>query len=307
SPEDRVDQEDLGDPEPGFHLAGETGERERLELYFDGDQRRRRLNGESVPLARYLGAQPVIAWTASDLDVLVGPPAARRRFMDRGVVALRPSSIDGIARYRRALAEKRSLLQRGCRADDLEPWNLVLAAAAAPLIERRLDYVRRLEEALVAVEEICQLDIGPLDLAYRPSPKGGEDGEGAIIDRFEAEVEREIAAQMPLYGPHRDELRIRFRGAAVRDVASAGERKAIGLQLTAAHARLLEGADIEPIFLLDDVDTELDEKRLRRLWRYFGGARQLLATSNRPFVFRDLPFSQRIHAASGAFETTSIE
>ncbi|MEO1083177.1 MAG: AAA family ATPase, partial [Acidobacteriota bacterium] len=210
---------------PGFHLVGETAGRQRLELYFDGDQRRRRLNGESVPLGRYLGAQPVIAWTASDLDVLVGPPAARRRFMDRGVVALRPSSIDGIARYRRALAEKRSLLQRGCRPADLEPWNLVLAAAAAPLIERRLDYVRRLKVALAAVEEICQLGIGPLDVAYRPSPKGGEDGEEALVERFEAEAEREIAAQMPLYGPHRDELKIRFRGSAVRDVASAGERK----------------------------------------------------------------------------------
>ncbi|MEM1177653.1 MAG: AAA family ATPase [Acidobacteriota bacterium] len=288
----------------GFRLAGETRDRQRLDLYFDGEQRRRRLNGEKVPLSRYLGVQPVIAWTVSDLDVLIGPPAARRRFMDRGVVALRPSSIDGIARYRRALAEKRSLLQQGCRARDLEPWNLVLAAAAAGLMERRFDYVRRLERTLDTVAELCELDLGSIDLAYRPSPKGGETGEEVIIDRLEAEAEREIAAQVPLYGPHRDELRIRFRGAPVRDVASAGERKAIGLLLTAAHALLLEEADIEPVFLLDDVDTELDEKRLLGLWRYFGRAGQLLATSNRPFVFRELPFNQRIHAVAGTFEST---
>ena len=292
---------------PGFKLVGETDARQQLTFVFDGEARQRFLNGERAAIGRYLGALPVIAWTASDLDVLVGPPLARRRFLDRGVVAHRPASIDIIARYRRALAEKRKLLQDGCRPDDLVPWNLVLAGAAATIVSRRSAYCEALVQSLEYVVEICQLDLPPIELGYRPSPPEALDGEEELITRLEAEAEREIAAQMPLYGPHRDDLRIRFGGAAVRDVASAGERKAIGLMLTAAHARTLEEEKIEPVYLLDDVDTELDEKRLVGLWRFFGRARQILATSNRPFVFRQLPFERRLEAAHGRFEFAAME
>ena len=65
----------------------------------------------------------------------------------------------------------------------------------------------------------------------------------------------------PLVGPQRDEVRIAWGAHSVRKVGSAGERKVLGLLLTAARGRVLRRFDRSPIYLLDDADSELDEGR----------------------------------------------
>ncbi|MEM6792525.1 MAG: DNA replication and repair protein RecF [Acidobacteriota bacterium] len=289
----------------GFRLCGETSSRQSLELTYYEGQRHQRLNGDRAPLAEYLAAQPVIAWTAQDAEMLTGAPQLRRRFLDRGLIGLQPASIDVISRYRQALGEKRKLLQRGCSTDELVPWNLVLASAAAVLIRRRADYVETLKRSFLEVSGLCRLGLPEIEIRYRPSPREGLQGADAIAKRLEEEEGREMAAERPFYGPHRDDLSIRWLGRPVREMASAGERKALGLLLIAAHGLALEAVGVEPIYLLDDVDTELDAKRLAGLWRHFGSAGQLLASSNRPHVFKDLPMQHRLDAERGVFEAAT--
>lgn len=301
-------QECVRHGEEGFWLHGRTGERVDLESHFHSGERRRAVNGNRVPLADYLAVQPVVAWTPGELDVLVGPPAARRRFLDRGLVARKPALLSTLARYRRALQEKRGLLQEkesdgrrtmAERVDLVMSWNGVLAEAASTLIAERDGYVKSLRLSLAEILDTCELKLPSIELCYLPSPTQGLDGAEAILDQLESSVEREIQARQPLYGPHRDDLQILWDAHPIRGVASAGERKALGLALTAAHGRLLEENGLVPTYLLDDVDTELDSRRLAALWRHFGRAGQLLATSNRPAVWADLEIARRIRCESG--------
>ncbi len=111
--------------------------------------------------------------------------------------------------------------------------------------------------------------------------------------------ERERALQQPILGPHRDDLSIRWHGHELRRVASAGERKALGLALLGAHGRVLAEVGRDPVYLLDDVDTELDHDRLAALWRVFGAARQLFATSNRPKVWEEAEIDNRWRCEDG--------
>ncbi len=101
-----------------------------------------------------------------------------------------------------------------------------------------------------------------------------------------AASKRERLLQQPILGPHRDDLSIRWDGYELRRVASAGERKALGLALLAAHGRILADVGRDPVYLLDDADTELDQDRLTALWGMFSSAGQLFATSNRPEVWK---------------------
>jgi recombinational DNA repair ATPase RecF len=84
-----------------------------------------------------------------------------------------------------------------------------------------------------------------------------------------------------------------------RRVASAGERKALGLLLLAAQARLLARRGRRPLLLLDDADTELDSARLMAVWTALGEPEQLLATSNRPEVWAALPLAGRFCVEAG--------
>ena len=282
-----------------YQLIGEvdTDRRARLGLDWRDGQRLRTVNGRQIGLAEHLAILPVVSWTSADSEVLVGPPLARRRFLDRGVLGLRPSAIDTLSRYRQALQEKRKLLQSG--GQELETWNQVLAAAASDLVVLRLAYVDLLRDALARILDECRLGLGAIEVQYRGSLRRGLDGPEAILEELMAVSDRERLLKQPILGPHRDDLSIHWDGHDLRRVASAGERKALGLAVLAAHGRVIAQAGRDPVYLLDDADTELDQDRLTALWSAFTSARQLFATSNRPHVWEWAQIEHRWRCEEG--------
>ena len=287
--------------EMGFHLAAEIeGEAYcRLDVSWVEGRLERRLNGKRSPLAQHLAVLPVVCWTTRDSEVLVGSPEERRRFIDRGVIATRPTTLADYTRYRHALESKRRLLSTGCQRSEIEVWNQMLAESAARLVRHRSDYVERLANELSKVLEICGFDFPAITIRYRPSPVSALEGVESLAAELERLIDRERKLERPLAGPHRDELVVRWEGHGIRRVASAGERKALGLSLFAAQGRLLAADGRNPLYLLDDVDSELDRQRLEALWRVFGESRQLLATSNRPEIWRGLGLAHRWQCLEG--------
>jgi recombinational DNA repair ATPase RecF len=76
-------------------------------------------------------------------------------------------------------------------------------------------------------------------------------------------------------------------------VASGGERKLLGLALAAALGRTLEESERTPVYLLDDLDAELDDERLRAVWALFRSRSQVLVSSNRQGSWRALETDSR--------------
>lgn len=271
--------------EAGFRLAGEaSGDGlTALEIDFGSDGLSRRVNGGAASLKEHLAVLPVVSWTASDLEWIAGAPLERRRLIDRGLVGSRPAAIESLARYRQALDQKRELLSR--RGGELDAWDEVLAAAADELIRRRREHVERLDQSLRQVLAESELELPEISLAYRPSPARGGRGVERTLAAIREARPSELERGTPLVGPHRDELEIRWGGHTARRVASAGERKLLGLAITAARARLLQEAGRSPLLLLDDLDAELDGRRLAVVWSFFERFDQVFLTSNRASVW----------------------
>lgn len=299
----------------GFHLGGEVEGEARVALEVgwqaasrtqgldQAGERLRLVNGRTAPLAEHLGALPVVAWEATEAEVPTGPPALRRRLLDRGVVGTRPAALAVLHRYREALRGKRGLLATGrSGSEELASWNTLLAEAGAEVAALRAAYAERLAAELAGVAAEADLPFPAIALRYRPSPDDALAGAAAILARLERRADEERRRGLALVGPHRDELAIRWGGQAVRGTVSAGERKALSLLLTAAHARVLAAAGRAPLHLLDDLDAELAPDTLARLWTVFAGARQLLATSNRPAVWREVDLEHRWQVRRGEVE-----
>lgn len=299
----------------GFHLAGEIeGEaRVSLEVGWTPQGRRRSVNGREGPLAEHLAAQPVVVWTADDADTLTGPPRLRRRLLDRGVLGLRPAALEGVARYRQALAHKRRLLadaaegggRDGAWRQRLEPWNAVLAAAAEELIRLRQAYFEKLTAALGEVLADSGLPFPEIELAYKPSPAESLEGPEKAVEAFAAAADRELRQGRPVLGPHRDELEVLWEGREIRRVASAGERKALTMLLAVAHGRVLREAGKSPVYLFDDADIELSAATLAAVWATLGPVRQLFASSNRPEVWEGLETEGRWWLRDGELSAVS--
>ncbi len=288
-------------PAEGLFVRAEVhdvGRRTRLET---GWSRRaglvRSVNGDSSTLAEHLAVLPVLCWTSADSETLTGEPELRRRLMDRGVVNKRPLDLELLGRYRTVLQHKRGLLEQ--RGGGLEAWNGVFASAASALVAARAAYVADLERAFSGVLAATSLGWDPMQFEYQPSPREALDGEEALLAALEAAAGRERDERRPLLGPHRDRLKLVWKGEELRRVASAGERKGIGLLLLAAQARLLREAQRTPIHLLDDADTELDRDSLEALWQVVTEADQTFVTSNRGGVWKGLLTAQTWRVEKG--------
>lgn len=282
-----------------FCLFGEVeGDRRvGLEVGWGPRGRYRAINGSATSLVEHLQVLPVVAWTADDREILSGPPDRRRRFLDQGIVGIRPTALEVLAKFRRTLTQKRQLLLTD--GQGLDSWNELLASSIANLMRLRREYLDTLTKALTEVVESTDLDLPDLEVEYRPSIQVGVEDEEAILQELETVKKRERRERRPVLGPQRDEVLLGWGEHSVRKVGSAGERKILGLLLTAARGRVLEQAGRVPVYLLDDADSELDEGRLSRVWPVFAAASQVFVSSSRPGIWTMVPEARRWRLESG--------
>ena len=276
----------LGDESLGVSAEVDGDERVRLEVSWGPEGKRRAVNGKAVPIVEHLSVLPIVSWTARDNEIFQGPPAVRRLLLDRGIVSEQPACLLVISEYRRALEAKRAALDGQGAA--LEEWNRLLARHGAELAARRARFVGLLEGALNDVLERSDLDLGGVELRYRPSPAESLGGEDDLFGALAKLSRRELARRVALAGPHRDDVDILWRNGPVGRMASAGERKALGLALMVAQARLVARRGPHPLCLIDDFDAELDHRRVGELWKLLGGASQLVAATSRNSVVNEL-------------------
>lgn len=271
-----------------FHLAAEIegAERVHLEVSYGPDGKFRAVNGTTGPIVEHLSVCSIVSWTSRDNEIFEGPPEVRRRLMDRGIVVEHPASLALLSEYRQAVDAKRAAIDSQVGA--LQEWNRLLARAGAALVARRAEWVAHLESVVNRVLEESPLDLGLVELDYRPSPVEALEGEEAMVGALEGLRAKEVARGILLAGPHRDDLEISWRHGPIGSMASAGERKLLGLAFMLAQARLVAERHGEPVVLVDDLDSELDPERVEQVWELLGDERQLVATSSRKSVVNRL-------------------
>jgi DNA replication and repair protein RecF len=247
------------------------------------------VNGKRESLARYLGLLQVFAFTADQLEVVRGMPEARRHFIDRGIASLRPAYVHTVSNYNKVLKQKNRILQdaseRELRFEETEnlvgPWNEQLASLGAEIHQARIEYTERINAAL----ERNLFEPTELQTRYISSLDGKgdlDDYESLLRSRLELRLVAEIAAGRCLVGPHRDDLGISLEGREMRVYGSSGQQRSALLLLDLAAISVYNFWHNEyPLFLVDDVDAELDEKRIRRLLEYLDGRTQTFITTSK--------------------------
>ena len=258
-------------------------------------------NGKKEPLARYLGQLNVVVFNSDELEVVRGTPEARRRFLDDGIVSLHPPFVQVFTDYNRVIRQKNSLLGQAREgewpltkvAEALEPWNEQLTKLAARIHRGRVRFVDRLNEVLhkhlFGREE--------LSIRYRSSLEDKGDltaYEELVAERLKLRVQAELVSGHALIGPHRDDMELTFDGHDLRKFGSAGQQRSALLLLQLANIAVFHATRGEyPLFLIDDIDAELDYERIGKLLDFLADKTQtLVTTSKESFVER---FGSKAH------------
>jgi DNA replication and repair protein RecF len=259
---------------PNMFVSG-TLQREverTLSVGLDENKRMLLINGERVPLASYVSAMTVFAYSSARLEILRGSPEERRRFLDRGVASVDPGYLEQVSRYARVLRQRNALLQAGT-TNGLDAWDAELIDAAGVLQRARGAYARSLAQAFATIVEEHRYRVSNVRMEYRPSS----------VENLKAMRAAELRARMSLVGPQRDLLDFTVDGRAAAEVLSGGEMKMIVLFLKFAKLELFRRRFEEAaIFLLDDVDAELDLEILENLLGRMPEKTQVFATSAKP-------------------------
>lgn len=233
-------------------------------------------NGNKLAsVGELVGCCGVVAFSPSDLSLVKGSPAGRRKFLDRHMVDLSPSFLNTLVAYQRALASKSALLKNSSvDPQQLRPWNELLTEYGGKIVDNRVKFLNLLlDRAACFLKEFAEGD-GTLNLELESelvSRAGGVSNE-QILSQFERVAPREIALRSTLFGAHRDDFSITIgKGVDARAFASQGQTRSIVLALTLGVIELLEDKLGEsPIVVLDDVDSELDAPRAKRLFSALG-------------------------------------
>ena len=237
------------------------------------------LDGKSPRSLRgYFDVIKAVAFVPSDLRLVDGVPDGRRAWLDRAAFTADPTHLDVVRRYGSVLKQKNALLraaQRARRAPEpgqLGLWNRELVAAGVELLGRRMDFLEAFMPVLRTLHEgLTGAAKGRVELRYRGC--AGKEARGdrvamaaELLQRVEAAADLEVRRGFAIVGPHRDDWELHVGGEALRGFGSQGQVRSAALALRVAEVVFArERSGVTPLFLLDDVSSELDPHRNRRL------------------------------------------
>ena len=220
-------------------------------------------------LAEHLGVFPVVLLSPADMELTVGEPAERRRFIDQIIAQRDARYFDALLRYNGALEQRNRLLR-----DENEDAGLYDALEAQ--LEMAAEYiVARRKENIAELQGIFQ----PY---YQAISNGGEEAkieyvtteyEGGLAAHLAKNRRRDMALHHTASGPHRDDISFTVDDMPVRRTASQGQAKTFTTALRFAQYELLrEALGIKPLLLLDDIFDKLDAGRVERIIKLVGSS-----------------------------------
>jgi DNA replication and repair protein RecF len=284
-----------------FHQSGQyavkvdydclNGSSESIEIrYFDaiiGDPQRirpvRQIYHNGIRLDRIsdmMGLFHAVIFAPEDLMLVKEGPSTRRRYLDLLISQVRPSYFIHLQQYARILTQRNKLLKelreqgfgRKKKPDatcalQIDVWNDALAREGATLIRQRQNFCDRIAQIALTAQHKISSGKEELYVKYRTIPgidTNNSENEIYIsyLEKLKTMVCDDIDKGLTAAGPHRDDLELSLDGSGLKPFASQGQQRSAVLALKLAELTILrEDTGETPVFLLDDVMSELDESR----------------------------------------------
>lgn len=257
------------------------------------ERRKVRVN-ESNATINSLAEWLSVIWLTPAMDRLFADgAAARRRFLDRLVLAINPGHARHSSRYEKAMQQRNRLLADGNTADPL--W---LDALEAQMAESG-NFIQAARASVVEAlrGQLLKSPSGPFATPQITLVDKDDAADGDFASVWRKGRNRDAAAGRTLVGPHRADLEVLHSASGqIAEQCSTGEQKALLLSLILAHAALVSvQRDAPPILLLDEVAAHLDPSRRAALFALLAdtGA-QVWMTGTEPELFNGIGASAQL-------------
>lgn len=235
------------------------------------------INGVKITkAAELMGLLNVVLFSPEDLSIIKNGPQERRRFMDMELCQLDKFYLYNLNNYNKIVNQRNSLLkdiafQPNLR-DTLNIWDSQLVSYGSKIIERRILFIKQLNEIIYDIHKKLSGDREELEIVYDPD---------VMISEYETKLaynqERDIKLKTTSVGPHRDDFHFHVGGMDIRKFGSQGQQRTAALSLKLSEIEIVKKVTKQkPVLLLDDVLSELDSNRQNYLLNSIGDIQTII-------------------------------
>lgn len=226
-----------------------------------------------VPLKRAVdlfGIVNMVFFSPEDLNIIKDGPSERRRFTDMELSQLDKIYVNNLMQYNKVVMQRNKLLKdlfyNDENKDTLDIWDMQLVRYGSEVIKRRREFINELNEIVSRIHSRLSGEKEKLLIEYVPSVIPEEFEEITMNSR-----KKDIRFGVTSYGPHKDDIIFYINGNDVRKYGSQGQQRTAALSLKLAEIEFVKQTIHDtPVLLLDDVLSELDEKRQNFLMESIG-------------------------------------
>ncbi|MEN6314011.1 MAG: DNA replication/repair protein RecF [Clostridiaceae bacterium] len=261
--------------------------------YNNEDRKKIKINDIAAKkIGDLMGHLNAVMFSPEDLLLIKQGPAERRRFADIALSQLKPSYFYDLQQYAKILFQRNSLLKnitiKRDLEDTLEVWDKHLAKTGARIMKERERFVKRMNELAKSRHNDLTNSEENLTLKYDPSFQIRDDNyndlEGCFKCELEKNKEREIYKGSTIIGPHRDDIDIILNDESTKIYGSQGQQRTSVLSMKLAEIDLMKEESGEyPVLLLDDVLSELDDRRKEFLIESIKNVQTFITCTDRRF------------------------
>ncbi len=237
-------------------------------------------NGVNIKkLSEFIGYFRAVLFCPEHLSVIKDGPAERRNFLDVAICQLKPIYLNSLQKYNNILNQRNMLLKNYEENKEtfnktIELWSAYLAREATLISKERYEYVKNLN---IHVNNFFNDMTNGREKTYLEY--NSEKSEEEYLKLLTENLEKEINAGTTLYGIHKDDIDITLNGKEARNFCSQGQQRCLALAMKMGEGEISRQITGEyPVFLFDDIFSELDSKRKDYVINGIKG-RQVIITS----------------------------
>lgn len=297
----------------------ERGDNITIHLFSDKKKTVEKNHLRVERLSDIVGSFRSVLFCPEHLSLIKDGPLERRTYLDIAISRISPKYIHSLQRYAYFLKQRNALIKSAAKNREVfdatvDLWSEQLATEAAEISAQRLQFIKRVANIVTVCFEEMTGKKESVDIIYRGSASLSGDEyldrelvKQKYIDLLSSSHDREIFVGSTLWGIHKDDIEIKLNSKNARAYASQGQQRSLALALKLAEGEICrEEFGDYPVFLFDDVLSELDDTRRDYMIRFATG-KQVIITTCEMAVLNNLQADKKILVESGTYRELKID
>ncbi len=241
-----------------------------------------KVNGVNLEkLSEIIGMINMVIFTPEQLNLIKEGPSVRRNFLDVFISQTKPMYFKYLMSYYKVLKQKNNLLKNKKMFSSVDVWDEKLAEYGVKICEMRKNAIDSINENIKRYKSADENYV----LEYVPNIKNDFTDKENFIKQLKLSFERDVEKGITMTGPHRDDFEVLLNGKSLKKYGSQGQTRTGVLKIKLSECEMIkELTGEEPVLLLDDVLSELDEERRNYFTKNTEGRQVIITCTDRDFL-----------------------